>query len=291
MKTKLLGLAAVAALAIGFASTSAMAGNDSTGNGTPSGAHYNLNIIGVTNPKNVDMTNSNRHVIFMPLYTPKRKKNGNDIYSIDGTSIKGQIWLTPGPDFRVCDGNGFDEANGCPGFSFDDWWNGDYFNVDGDYVGDLVSRKQGATFMLPCNENPDNNADVPCDIDAANIMDYSIYVKGGGALNGGSANMTTCATVDDGTSVSGDGELVCSTGGTINITKLTGKNQFTEVTQELTTLLVILCDGQIWDPRDACLGVLTQERLSLFVDDTEDWFWNYDNNGLRLAQLRFYEND
>jgi hypothetical protein len=157
-----------------------------------------------------------------------------------------------------------------------------------------VNRKQGATFMLPCNSNiVVDNADslVPCD-ESGPIMDYSVYVKGGGKLGGGSANMTTCATVDDGTSVSNDGELVCSTGGTITITKLTGKNQFKEVTQELGSLLVTFCDDEIWDPRDDCgEGTLTTERISLFAGDTEDWFWNYENNGLRLAQLRFYENN
>jgi len=30
-------------------------------------------------------------------------------------------------------------------------------------------------------------------------------------------------------------------------------------------------------------------RIALFAGNTQDWFWNYDNNGLRLAQLRFYE--
>src|SRR5262245_28804753 len=39
-----------------------------TGNGGPSGAHYNLNIIGVPNPKeNVDMTGTNGHSLFVPL--------------------------------------------------------------------------------------------------------------------------------------------------------------------------------------------------------------------------------
>src|SRR2546425_1117210 len=32
-----------------------------------SGPHYNLNIIGVPKDKNVDMTNSDRHTIFVPL--------------------------------------------------------------------------------------------------------------------------------------------------------------------------------------------------------------------------------
>src|SRR5919197_1212012 len=38
-----------------------------TGNGAPSGAHYNLNIIGVPKQKSADMTGSNGHVIFVSL--------------------------------------------------------------------------------------------------------------------------------------------------------------------------------------------------------------------------------
>jgi hypothetical protein len=31
------------------------------------------------------------------------------------------------------------------------------------------------------------------------------------------------------------------------------------------------------------------ERLPLFDDALQDYFWNYDNHGLKLAQFRFYE--
>ena len=30
------------------------------------------------------------------------------------------------------------------------------------------------------------------------------------------------------------------------------------------------------------------ERYNLFHDDLMDFYWDYDNNGLRLLQLRFY---
>jgi hypothetical protein len=30
------------------------------------------------------------------------------------------------------------------------------------------------------------------------------------------------------------------------------------------------------------------ERVALFHDPFADWFWQYDNRGLRLAQIRFY---
>ena len=36
-------------------------------NGAPSGAHYNLNVIGVPKDKSADMTGSNGHVMFVDL--------------------------------------------------------------------------------------------------------------------------------------------------------------------------------------------------------------------------------
>lgn len=38
-----------------------------SGNGAPSGPHYNLNIIGVQNPKTANMTNTDGHSLFVPL--------------------------------------------------------------------------------------------------------------------------------------------------------------------------------------------------------------------------------
>lgn len=74
------------AMAMVFASSVAVAGN---GNEAPSGAHYNLNIIGVQKGKTVDMTGSSGHRIFVPLW-------GNT-----------KILLTEG-DFAVLDANGTD---------------------------------------------------------------------------------------------------------------------------------------------------------------------------------------
>jgi len=53
-----------------------------TGNGAPSGAHYNLNIIGVVNPKTADLSGSDRHTIFVAL------TNSGATHS--------NIYLTPG---------------------------------------------------------------------------------------------------------------------------------------------------------------------------------------------------
>jgi hypothetical protein len=59
-----------------------------------SGPHYNLNIIGVSKGKTVDMTNTDRHTIFVPL----------------SGSVK--ISYVAGTEFQVLDGNCTD-ADGC----------------------------------------------------------------------------------------------------------------------------------------------------------------------------------
>src|SRR5258708_644506 len=78
-----------------------------TGNGAPSGTHYDLNIIGVTKGKNPPLTVSNRHTIFVPLVS--------DQGALDTDLASGaDILLTQGP-FTVCDGTAFDSAYDGPG--------------------------------------------------------------------------------------------------------------------------------------------------------------------------------
>jgi hypothetical protein len=118
-KTLFLGIVAVALvaiLALSFAQSSSVAGNGgqsagvlssvksffsgaSTGNGAPSGTHYNLNIIGVSNPKTSDMTSGDRHTIFVGL----GNKN-----SPDAVTSKIALSLSPDGTFKVTDGNGTD---------------------------------------------------------------------------------------------------------------------------------------------------------------------------------------
>jgi hypothetical protein len=60
------GFAAILAVAtIVFAFVGAASGG--SGNGAPSGPHYNLNIVGVPNPKTATMTDTSGHSLFVPL--------------------------------------------------------------------------------------------------------------------------------------------------------------------------------------------------------------------------------
>jgi hypothetical protein len=212
-----------------------------TGNGAPSGAHYNLNIIGVSKGKTANLTNSDRHTIFVALGS---KNNG----------VSTSIYLTQGP-FQVCDGNGFDQAYDC---------NGTPISVNG-------SNKLGAVFQLPCDTatvGGTTTGTCPSGTSEA----YSVWARALGGP-GGSATITTCAYDNTGT-------LVCSTENAV-LVRGSGKQMFKDVTTDLTTLSCTA--GTAGCP---CLtGTCTFE---IFDSSFEQFLWDYDNQGLRLAQVRFY---
>lgn len=217
--------AAAIALTMALGPAIAVAAVDTTGNGAPSGAHYNLNIIGVPKGKTADMTGNNGHRIFVPLWG------------------KAKILLTEG-EYQVLDANGTD-AN-------------------------------GASFQLP---NPD--------LDMDGTTSYSVYVRALGKP-GGKAIMQSCYEDADGTWCAVD-----FVGGVepITLESTKGPSKFENVSKDL--LYVDVCYA--WDAGvDTTLGteddVCTDVRqVPLFGDDTLSYFWDYDNQGLKLAQLRFYE--
>ena len=204
-RSRLFFAGAVAALAAGglFLLPTAQA---TTGNGAPSGPHYNLNIIGVDNPKTSAMDDSNRHTIFVPT-------QGNC-----------RINLAMG-SYNVADGNCFD--------------------------GD------GALFYLP---DPDPDGD--------GVTAYSVYARALGKP-GGSAKATTC--FDE------NGETYCSTE-VLLMVRDKGASKFENVSKQLLSLCLDTNGDGVCDTREF-----------LFDRDGADYFWSYDNNHLKLAQLRFYE--
>lgn len=210
---KLIAISVLLATTAVFATVPAMAGN---GNQAPSGAHFNLNIIGVKDAKSTDFSGGDGHRIFVPL-TGSAKIN-----------------LTEG-DFAVLDANG----------------------TDGN-----------AAFQLP-NPDPTNSG----------TSQYSVYARALGKP-GGKANMTTGAYqwIDlDGDGVVDDGELFLQMSViTLPLERSNGKQVFENVTKYLLYIYVDL-DGD---------G--TAERYNLFNDALQDYFWQYDNSGLKLVQLRFY---
>ncbi len=184
------------------------AATGTTGNGAPSGAHYNLNIIGVPQGKTADMTGNNGSRIFVPLYGSTKILLSQ---STDGT-------------FQVLDANGTDGS---------------------------------ASFQLPAPGT------------------YSVWARALGKP-GGSSTMQTCA-VDPVT-----GETICSTDMLVSV-RGTGKSSFTNVTKQLTTITI--------DPTlAASLGLTCSGTVNIFDPCLQNYFWSYDNNGLKLLQLRFYQN-
>lgn len=190
----------------------------STGNGAPSGEHFNLNIIAVQNPKTEMDETVGGHVIFVLL--------GNK-----DASVRSKIMLEQSASagvFAVLDKNGTDGS---------------------------------AAFSLPAPGG------------------YTVWARALGKP-GGEGSLTTCAT--DVTGVVEDGDI-CSTASEVFV-RGSGKSSFRNVTTALTTIELdaVLDAGAV----DACGGT----TVSLFDACLEGYFWQYDNKGLKLLQLRFYPN-
>ena len=192
------------------------------GNGAPSGAHYNLNWIGVAQGKNATTTNNNGHVIFVSLV-------GNTKILLCEAGVGAACLNVSG--FQVLD------ANGTDGF---------------------------ASFALPNPVAPGTCTDPtqPC------AALYSVYVRALGTP-GGTARNTTC-----GTDPAIPTDTICS----VLVLDLTahGQKTFQNVTKEMLFVYAILP------------GQTTISRVPLFDSRLQNYFWSYDNNGLKLAQFRFY---
>lgn len=115
-----------------------------------------------------------------------------------------------------------------------------------------------ASFQLP---NPDPDGD--------GMTVYSVFARALGTP-GGKSITTTCATDPV------DGSTVCSAIA-LTLQRQKGKSTFDNVSKYL---LYIYADVN-------ADGVL--DRVSLFDSALQGYFWDYDNQGLKLAQLRFYD--
>jgi len=104
---------------------------------------------------------------------------------------------------------------------------------------------------------------------------------------GGSAIQTTCASSFIDTVA---GQIFCSTDSAMYF-RDKGKSTFSNVTSQLLFLTVTI-DSTATPGFAACLNVTGTQSVtvSLFNSCFQNYFWNYDNNGLKLLQLRFYAN-
>ncbi|MGI0015489.1 MAG: hypothetical protein ACREBU_18895 [Nitrososphaera sp.] len=129
----------------------------------------------------------------------------------------------------------------------------------GDFsVLDANGTDGSASFQLP-NPDPDNDG----------VTTYSVWARALGKP-GGKALMTTCA-IDPVTL-----EEVCSLA-TLELVRKKGQSTFSDVSRYL---LYIYADVN---------GDGVVDRVPLFDNRLQGYFWDYDNQGLKLVQLRFYE--
>ena len=132
------------------------------------------------------------------------------------------------------------------------------YQADDYRVLDANGTDGKAAFQLP-SPDPDNDG----------VTTYSVYVRSLGKPDG-AADLTTCAQ-DPAT-----GDEVCS----MYILKMETRkngNNFDDVSRYLLYVYADLNANGL------------PERYPLFDDRLQDYFWNYDNNGLKIAQFRFYE--
>ncbi len=107
---------------------------------------------------------------------------------------------------------------------------------------------------------------------------YTVWARALGKP-GGQAKITTCATdIDISTAA-----VICSTQNEVFV-RDKGKSSFRNVTDALTT--IVLDPIANADAVTACGGT----TVSLFDPCLQGFFWDYDNNGLKLLQVRFYQN-
>lgn len=232
------------------------------GNGAPSGYHFTLNIIGVQKTKSADMTyedGSNRSSIFVKLDGKSR------IYLYDGGTFETQAEFKDA--FAVLDANGTDGT---------------------------------AAFQLP-NPGLDPYVIGETDMETVDhVADYLIVARPLGKP-GGFATMTTCAELTESTLF---GMLPNSeqkeirnliddyTGAYISVQSVpaaftfrdTGKSKFENVTAYLLTIVFEV------DLLDADGNVIATYfvRVPIFDEMLENEYWLYDNNKLKLLQVRFY---
>jgi hypothetical protein len=128
-----------------------------------------------------------------------------------------------------------------------------------------------------CVNNPPASFELPapCAISAttglctSTTTVYSVWARAL-AKPGGSSSTTTCAT--DPTT----GELVCSIGAFVSVqARKSGKSSFGDVSSDLLFLTTCVNGKSVSTP--------------IFSQNYQNYFWQYDNQGLKLLQLRLYQ--
>lgn len=247
----------VVAISIGSLLTLGSAGQ---GNGAPPGAHFDLNIIGVKDASTFPCSEaSGGNVIFVPLNTA-------GVVDITGKHAV-DIFLQAGSDFAVLK----DEAlgrTGCQSALFQL-----PLVVAGCGVSGSVTSTSGCTTSTIAGGGTTTTL-------VGGQLAYEVWARVEG-IPKGSGTITTCgvtgtttlASSTTTTSICSLNQLIISTRG-----DSTKKNFFMDVTSLLTSVCFF-----------PTTTITTQVScVPIFSPTFQGFFWQYDNTGNKVLQLRFY---
>jgi hypothetical protein len=230
---------------------------------------YKFNIIGMQNPKNVNMDQGSGKVIFVDL-------NG-----------KSQINLVCSDDQDVLD-------------MYDGLGEGEFAILDKDATdSNDEDASPGAILALP---DPGLDPYVIGEKEDEDVWsNYSIYIRSLGKPEGW-ASITTCAEVLEDALAAwlsrGDIRILniaAQFGGFASIEQVgqsiterpRGKSIFTNVTAQLLTIVLKV---EIMDDSGAVIDTI-YVRIPIFDEMLENEYWEYDNHGLKLLQVWIYDNE
>jgi hypothetical protein len=149
---------------------------------------------------------------------------------------------------------------------------GDTFNVI-----DADGTDKNAKFQLPKPNTVVDDGGTPDDPsdDIVQSTEYYVYIRVLGKPSGW-ADMTSGFINESGYEwMSLETITLRQEGGKVN---RKSPPKFVDVTMELTTIYVDITDDDIYNP----------QRYGLFDNELWEYFWDYDNHGLKHIQLRFY---
>jgi hypothetical protein len=271
-KLSVLGLAVAAFAACDQGAPTAPDLGPAFGNGFPQGSHdYQLLLVGVPKDKTATMDNNNGRRIFVQLQSDNEVTNpggkNNDLTK-GGGDDQNHIYLC----------NSTNGENDVTDPRCDEWratHTSDFGVIDAN-----ATDGDGAIFALP---DPCEDADPQTDCTPS----YRVFARALGP--GGSATITTCAD-ETGAGFDGTDDVWCGSNG-ITLEAKGNARKAIEVTDNLLHMTITV-DGTLDPELATCLGTSLEgeETIDVFLFDNcfENYFWNYDNNGLKLLQLRFY---
>ena len=264
------------------------------GNGFPGSHDFLLNIIGVSKDKTAEMDDNSGKRIFVQLYGGQKVCVTDEDWATY-QELLGVEELTDNP-YACTEEEWVDALQGGRGKVTGGW---DALDKTNKIL--LTPNSTGLMAVLDANATDADGAELTLPDDL--YGHYKVFARALGKPGGNSA-MTLCANETEETSddIDGDEILDIETWCNINqsvMTRIKGRPTTEDVTDKLFTLTVLVDVADVKDVAlTACLAeeeVIDLEATGAQIADVpifhsclEGSFWNYDNNGLKLLQLRFF---